>query len=213
MVTPHIRRLFSAPGWTVALILAGNLVPVLGVLFLGWDAAQILILYWTENVILGLLAVPRILAARSGEGTKPTFNIGVALFFLIHYGFFCFVHLIFALMLAGAFIDAEGGGDGIARTFGDPGFPWAVLSLFVIHLVSQIRDWWLAKAWRDASPTFEMAKPYGRIFVLHVTVLVGAWLMLAFGAPAWVVLVLCLAKATIELGAAAATGRLTLQRV
>lgn len=212
MVTLDIRRLFAGPGWTAALILAGNLVPVFGVLLLGWDAAQILILYWTENVVLGLLAVPRILAARRREGAKGQTNVAAALFFMVHYGLFCFGHLVFAMMLAGDFIAADGGGDVRARTFGAPGFPWAVLSLVAIHLVIQVRDWWRVRAWRDASPSFEMAKPYGRIVVLHVTVLIGAWLMLIFNAPAWVVLVLCLAKATIELGVAVAAGRITLER-
>ena len=32
-----------------ALVLA-NIMPLIGVLFFGWDAAVIVLLYWTENV-------------------------------------------------------------------------------------------------------------------------------------------------------------------
>lgn len=213
-----IDALMSGPRWTLAAIAVGNLIPVLGVIFLGWDAAQILMLYWAENIVVGLLTVPRILAARraSDQATGATAGSAavVGCFFVVHYGVFCLGHLIFALSLAADFIESDGGGGGdiVSRTLGDPGFLWAVLGLTVVHVVMQVRDWWMVRAWRDASPSLEMFKPYGRIFVLHLTVLLGAWLMLALHAPAWVVLILCLGKAGLELMGAVFTGRLTLRR-
>lgn len=212
-----VRRLLSGPAWTILGIAVGVVIPVLGVAFLGWDAAQILMLYWAENLVVGVLTLPRILAARGDRNAPPDQSMGSAAgtgcFFSFHYGVFCFGHLIFASMLASDFIRADGaGGDLWTRTFGDPGFGWAVLGLAVVHLVSQIRDWWMVRAWRDASPTLEMFRPYGRIAVLHVTVLCGAWLMLTFNAPAWVVLLLCVGKAALELVGAVLTGRLSLRR-
>ena len=217
MVSIAILRPMSGARWTFTAVLIGNLIPVAGVLFLGWDAAQILILYWIENVILGLLTLPRILAARrpqsNASGDRLGNSIGAAAFFTVHYGVFCIGHLTFALALAGDFIAAEGG-DGRVwdRTFGDPALPWAVMAMAALHLATQVRGWWMTGAWRDASPTLEMFKPYGRIFVLHLTVLIGAFLMLAFKAPAWVVLVLCLGKAMLELAGAVISGRINPRR-
>ena len=97
-------------------------------------AAQILILYWIENVILGLLTLPRVLAARrpqsNASGGRLGNSIGAAAFFTVHYGVFCIGHLTFALALAGDFIAAEGG-DGRVwdHTFGDPALPWAVMAM------------------------------------------------------------------------------------
>lgn len=204
-----IRNLFSGPAWTLGLILAGNLIPVFGVAFLGWDAAQILLLFWAENIVVGLLTLPRILAAkgdRSGQEGSPAAN---GCFFVVHYGVFCIGHLVFALSLAGDFARTDGQGDVWTRTFGDGGFWLAVLAIAVLHVISQIRDWWVKRAWRDASPMLEMFRPYGRIVVLHVTVLFGAWLMLALHAPAWTVLLLCLGKTVLEVIGAVATGRLS----
>lgn len=213
-----VRRLTTDPRWTIAAILVGNLIPVFGVLFLGWDAAQILMLYWTENIVVGLLTLPRIVAAQrlptGVSGGRLGNALGVAAFFVIHYGLFCLGHLTFALDLAGDFIAAQyGDRDVWARTFGDPAFLWAILAMAALQLVSQVRDWWMAGAWREASPTLEMFKPYGRIFVLHLTVLLGAWLLLVFKAPAWVVLILCLGKAALELAGAVLTGRIDPRRL
>ena len=216
MPLTDLRRLTSGPWWTVAAILIGNLIPVLGVAFLGWDAAQILILYWAENIVVGVLTLPRILSARGmrvGPGQPPSSPLAVGCFFIVHYGVFCIGHLVFAMMLAVDLVEADGlGGDVWSRTFGSTAFLWAVLGIAMVHLIMQIRDWWWVRAWRDAEPTLEMFRPYGRIFVLHLTVLVGAWLMLTLHAPAWTVLLLCLGKAMLELVGAVLTDRISLQR-
>lgn len=208
MLMSDIRRVFSAPAWTIGLILIGNLIPVFGVAVLGWDAALILLLYWSENVVVGLLTLPRIVRARGDRTGKEGSPGANGCFFAVHYGVFCIGHLVFAMVLANDLAKVDGQGDVWGRTFGDRGFWLAVAAIAILHLVQQVRDWWMIRAWRDASPIMEMFRPYGRIAVLHVTVLFGAWLMLELKAPAWTVLLLCVGKAVVELAATAAAGRL-----
>ncbi len=43
-------------------LIAANLLPLLGVIFLGWDAFAILLLYWAENVVIGAINVLKIIA-------------------------------------------------------------------------------------------------------------------------------------------------------
>src|SRR4051812_39197593 len=38
-------------------LIAANALPLFGVLFLGWDAFSIVLLYWTENVVIGAINV------------------------------------------------------------------------------------------------------------------------------------------------------------
>ena len=45
---------YKASAWP---LIAANALPLLGVLFLGWDAFSIVILYWTENVVIGAINV------------------------------------------------------------------------------------------------------------------------------------------------------------
>ena len=45
-------RLTSSVGAVVALVVA-NAIPLVGVLFLGWNVWNILVVYWLENGIVG----------------------------------------------------------------------------------------------------------------------------------------------------------------
>ena len=184
---------------TAAAIVIANLVPIAGVLFLGWSAGQILILYWIENFIIGLFTVPRILMARGENppGTKGSAGrAGTALFFLAHYGLFWVVHGVFAAILAFRLPGGEAVGALTAASFGA-----AVLAMFVIHGLIFSQQWLRSDARVTATPIGEMFRPYGRLIVLHVTVLLGAFGLSELGAPAWTITLLCLGKMTVELGA------------
>ena len=54
-------RLFQRATLFFALLVLLNLIPVAGVAFLGWDAGYILLLYWAENLVMGGIALIRIL--------------------------------------------------------------------------------------------------------------------------------------------------------
>ncbi|WP_296814710.1 DUF6498-containing protein [Brevundimonas sp.] len=203
---PRQRFPFGQPerparGPVVAAIIVGNLIPIFGVLFLGWSAGSILILYWIENAIVGLFTLPRILMAE-GESPEiagrenPPGRLGTAMFFLIHYGIFWTVHGVFAGVLAASFPRVEGDGLWTAGSFA-----LAVLAMVVTHGLMFWRTWIRIDARRTASPVGEMFKPYGRLIVLHVTVLLGAFGLSQLGAPAWTITLLCVGKMILELGA------------
>lgn len=201
MATLDTRRLFSGPLQRFGPILALNMIPVAGVLWLGWDAGQILILYWIENVVVGLLAVVRILTAQdrssAPQDARASARLRLGCFFILHYGLFTLVHGVFTLVLAAKLM---GGGGALWRgAFGSDAFHWAVLTMAGLQLAIMVRDWWMSGLWRRSSPAEEMFRPYGRIVVLHVTILAGAWGLSAVSAPVWAVVILCLMKAALEL--------------
>jgi len=45
-------------------LIAANLIPLFGAVFLGWDAFAIVLLYWAENVIIGAINVLKMLTCR-----------------------------------------------------------------------------------------------------------------------------------------------------
>ncbi len=217
---------FTTPGplsrRSIAAIVIGNLIPVVGVLFLGWDAGAILILYWIENLIVGAFTLPRILsaqgpAAAAGSvlgGTSFGARLFMAIFFCFHYGMFWIGHGVFALMLAASFYGEEGlasdGGPveavgGMATGSDAISFLVAVGALIVIHGIGFYREWIRSGLWRTATPNAEMFRPYGRLVVLHLTVLLGAFGLASVGAPAWTMLVLCGGKMMLELALAGAS--------
>ena len=56
---------------SVALLIAVNLIPLLGVLVLGWGLFGIMVLYWLENGIIGLFNLPKIALASAPGGGLP----------------------------------------------------------------------------------------------------------------------------------------------
>ena len=46
---------------SLALLVVANLLPLVGVLFWDWDVFFLLLLFWCENVIIGLFGIARIM--------------------------------------------------------------------------------------------------------------------------------------------------------
>lgn len=214
-------------------IVIGNLIPVFGVLFLNWDAGAILLLYVVENFIVGVFTVPRILTARGPPpaagsaigGTSLGERLFTAVFFCFHYGIFWIGHGIFALIIASK-ISSEDGSRALASSSGpveavgaaaqgDAGWSFllAIAALVVVHVVGFWRDWIKSGLFRTATPNTEMFRPYGRLVVLHLTVLLGAFGLASVGAPVWTMALLCLGKMILELWGVLGVGLIRPERV
>jgi hypothetical protein len=173
----------SAPIALVALVLA-NLVPLIGVLFFGWDVALILLVYWLENGVVGLLTLPRILLAAGPSsmtvrdiGGLGRSNGGIAVFFVLHYGLFWVIHGVFLVVLTGI-VPSPGLTDPLLVVLGDPRLVLAGLALLISHAA----DFWLNYVgrgeFRTASAGGEMLQPYPRLIVLHIVITAGAILIM-----------------------------------
>lgn len=240
IITPVIAsavRLARATSTTSSAIVlvAFNLIPLAGVLFWGWNVATLLVLYWVENGIVGILNVPKILLARGPaepgvgalriNGRASTSNVGAAMFFLIHYGIFWVVHGIFVFSLP-AFASFASGGLGGLGTFqpvapGDLGgaFPgsmgaassagvrwpdmtavaWGALGLAISHGASFVVNYLGRREYLRVSPGRQMFAPYGRLVILHLAILLGAFVSLVIGSPVGALVVLVILKTIVDL--------------
>src|SRR6185503_10154265 len=80
---------------------AANMVPLFGVLALDWTVFSILLLYWCENVVVGVFNVLRLIFV---QPRNPVVWVGKGFlipFFMVHYGGFTFVHGMFVLSMFG----------------------------------------------------------------------------------------------------------------
>ena len=78
-----------------------NLVPLYGVWFEGWNAAQVFLVYCLETVIIGVINVLKMACVTIFVKSKDVWENGSSttmqsgwffiFFFIIHYGFFVFV--------------------------------------------------------------------------------------------------------------------------
>lgn len=204
-------RVGSSYGALVALIVA-NLIPLAGVLFLGWSVWQILIIYWLENGIVGVFNVLKMLKAEGTgfastesfrmNGRSPVGQGKAALipFFCLHYGIFWFVHGVFVLMLP-LFGASETGGESSFGTTPDPFvLVAAVVALSISHGLSYLFNFVGGGEYQRVSAAQQMGKPYGRLVVLHVTIILGAMAIIFTGAAIAALAILVLLKIALDIG-------------
>ena len=200
-------RLGSSIGAVVALVVA-NLIPLIGVLFFGWSVWNILVIYWLENGIVGVINVLKMSVATGDEVTPGvTFMVngrpatsatkmGLIPFFIVHYGIFWFVHGIFVLTLPAFFSLMSD--DGMTLDLGPVVF--AAVGLAISHGLS---FWWNflhGGEYRRTTAAALMFAPYKRLVALHITIIFGAFAVMFTGAPAAAVAVLVAIKTAIDLG-------------
>ena len=195
----------SAGDWrrpsVIALLLA-NSVPLFGVLFLHWEVFPLLLLFWFENVILGALNVLKMLFASPANPIGWAAKVFIIPFFCVHYGMFTFVHGVFVVGLFGGGFKS-GAGFPNAETFWraaqESHLGWAILGLAVSHAVSFATNYLGRAEYRQASLPALMQQPYGRIVVLHLTILGGGFLMMALHSPTVGLVLLVALKMALDL--------------
>jgi hypothetical protein len=194
--------------WAVVALVVANLIPLIGVLFFGWSVWNILVIYWLENGIVGVINVLKMSVATGDEVTpgvtlmvngRPATSatkMGLIPFFIVHYGIFWFVHGIFVLTLPAFFSLMSD--DGMTLDLGPVVF--AAVGLAISHGLS---FWWNflhGGEYRRTAAAALMFAPYKRLVALHITIIFGAFAVMFTGAPAAAVAVLVAIKTAIDLG-------------
>jgi hypothetical protein len=74
--------------------LAVDLLPIWAVLAWGWGAIPLVLLYWLENVVIGVFTIPRVVMASVGKSgwIGVIGGLWAGALFSLHYGLFCFGH-------------------------------------------------------------------------------------------------------------------------
>ncbi|MGE5760082.1 MAG: DUF6498-containing protein, partial [Gemmatimonadota bacterium] len=84
-----------------AVLLAANVAPLIGVLAHHWTVFAVVLLYWCENVVVGVFNVLRMLVAQPQVALAQAGKVLLIPFFCVHYGTFTFVHGVFVFGLFG----------------------------------------------------------------------------------------------------------------
>lgn len=212
-LVPLFARLLALSS-TISLValVAFNLVPLVGVLFWGWSLRLILVLYWLESGIVGVINIFKIALARgpdpagstiriSGPGIGPHQPAGCLIpFFIVHYGIFWFVHGVFVFTLP-LFAAARFGEDAPADFGALPASALLLggIGLAVSHLSSFFLNYVGRREYLRVSPGQQMFSVYGRVVALHLTILGGGFLIVFLGTPVAALAVLVVAKIILDL--------------
>ncbi|MBU1693902.1 MAG: hypothetical protein KJ726_10075 [Verrucomicrobia bacterium] len=177
-------------------LIAANAVPLVGVLFLGWKVFPVVLLFWMENVIIGVLNVLKIMLAKPTE--PPAMKLFLVPFFCVHYGMFCFVHGFFVVTLFGGPQGAGTVASGLAQVEGLSSMVWALLALAASHIYSFAVNYIGAGEYRRADANQLMSQPYGRVVVLHVAILGGAFILAMLKSPVGGLVLLVVLKTALD---------------
>jgi hypothetical protein len=185
-------------------LVAANLVPLAGVLFWGWDAFALIALFWMENVVVGVFFMLRVLCADPRDPALWAAKLFMVPFFGFHYGMFTAVHGVFVFdMLGGKRYGVQGLDvlEPAARAAADYGLWLPVAVLVASHLFSFAWNYLVRGEFRRAKLSELMSRPYVRVVVLHVAIILGGIGAVALGSPLWALLVLLAMKIGLDLRA------------
>jgi len=217
------QDIFQRKRISLATLVLSNLFPLFGFWVFGWSIQGLLLVYWLESGVVGLLNIPKILLAHGAEtpssrseaaqltsgGRTATLpdppervpdtpawrreNRSVAVFFTKHYGLFWICHGVFI----GIFPLLPMGMAFVQST----AFPAMILgfSAFgVSHYVSYRQNYLDNREWQTAQPGRQINAPYSRVVLMHLTIIFGALVMTISNAPTGVLVVMIILKTALD---------------
>ena len=196
----------------VALILA-NTVPLFGVIFLGWSAATILILLCFENILIGFLNVPKMalcpvtapfdsrgvplspaeretmskLKLSNSKGWNILLKIITIPVLYQVYGGFVFAQIALLVFILDQI-------PGASESISPLALSTAAAPLMLSHGISFFVNFIGRGEFRRTGFVAQAFRPYGRVFVMTLTVAFGGGLSIILDSPVWALAVLVLLK-------------------
>lgn len=195
---------------SLAALVGVNILPLLGVILLDWDVAALMLLYWSENLVIGFYTLAKMLIK------APLGGLASGAFFLVHYGGFCAVHglFIFIMLVDGDFEPFPADPwplflvfpqllfNVTGQVFSHASTEWLVtfFALFVSHGISFAVNFLWGPERDEVSVKSLMGAPYGRVVVLHVAIIFGGMAVMALDQPLFMLVVLVLLKLGMDVG-------------
>lgn len=210
-----IRRLRQFP--TALVLILANMIPLAGVMFFGWSCFEVVFLYWLENIVIGLVNVLKFISfgaltsikkSRAAPWYLPFVGAIImcipAAFFAFHYGFFCYGHgvFVFSLLGGGPFRDTGSSSFGLIDDVWQAlkgGLWFGLIALALSHGISFVYNFLFRQEYLKVDPGTLMGAPYGRIVILHVALIFGAFAIAGLGSPVFLVVFLVLLKIGLDL--------------
>lgn len=202
---------------SILTLTAVNLLPLIGVLSFDWDVALIVLLYWTENLIVGSYNVLKMLLVPFEHPAMHLQKLFAIPFFCLHFGGFCAIHGAFLL----AFFNIEEGVDAAFEGDAWPGpflflgllfsmvstlwrnlpegMELLVVCLAVSHGISFVQNFLIGKESASATIPQLMGRPYARIVLLHIAIIGAGIPIMMLGSPVPLVIILILMKIGMDI--------------
>jgi len=171
-----------------------NLVPLYGVFAWGWQSFDLIILYWMENVVIGVFTLGRMVIRPYSHPIELAFPLFFAPFFAAHYGGFTWGHGTFIISLfAPDHLNSFDLLPSVLEIMSAQNMIYALLALTLIQLMDWGRDIGNRGLGADNLKDL-MTKPYRRVVVLHLTIIGAGFTLGALDEPVIGLLLLIIFK-------------------
>ncbi len=188
---PSVSRIpMSLTSPSTLILMIANMVPLVGSVFLGWNLADVLVLYWAESAVIGFFNVCKIaVISRWGALLAGPFFIG-------HFGGFMAIHFLFIYTL---FIKQPQNGDASSGDLAEVAQLFVVLwpalvALFISHAFSFYQNFLGRQEYLGRTVNDQMSEPYSRIIFMQFVLIFGGGLSMVLGGPVLVLLVVIALK-------------------
>ncbi len=180
------------------MLLAANLLPLAGVLFLQWDAVILVIFYCMESLVIGLFNAAKMIKAEgriSGESRnslafrllqlgsygEDTFMMKIVLvpFFVAHYGGFVIAQTYVFILVANHLMRAKYG----LANFLSFDFIINLTAIIFSHWYSYKKNYIESGEYKRAVPAVLMSAPYKRVTIQQLLVILGGFFLILFRGP------------------------------
>jgi hypothetical protein len=173
-------------------LVAANLLPLALAYYGHANAADLLLIYWAENLVVAFYALLRMSLARGPERKRPVWMS--MLIFILQFGVFVILHGL----LVFNFVRDQ------SRLFelSPAGVPAllviAIVALLVSHGVSYVQNYIRRGEFLVSTPQAEMMRPYSRMMAMHVAAVLTGFLASSRGSPLVMLVLLVLIKTGVD---------------
>ena len=202
-MTDIITAIKKYKGSSVYFLIAANIVPLLGILFNGWNYIDVLLIYWLESVIVGFYNILKILALKEKD-YKDYIIISIikkmfsSIIFAAHFGGMVVLFGAMIYLVTSVFTGIR------------PDIPkvllraWpAILSLVISHGYSFIKNYYAGGERDKTNIRILMIQPYLRLLGMLAIIFIGAMLtgvvFIKFRHPLYFLVLFIILKTFVDL--------------
>ncbi len=183
----------------------GNLITLAGVVLWGWDASSILVMYWIETGVVGVINVLRIskamrfgsaLGDTRGTAGQPSWLLP-AVWLVAYAGFWAILGITVVQVATGGFYE------GASRTgWTGPSaaaVAWGTISLVAAQVGAYVLDYVFGRRYLTVTSLELLRDPFVRILAILATIVVGGVGIALAGPSVGFIAAMTVAKTAVEL--------------
>ncbi len=178
-------------------IIAINLLPIIGVLFLNWYVFETIILYVAETFIIGVFNIFLVIKERNNKVKNSIFGLLVYYIFILVQ--FIFVVILWTIVENGLDKFGQGGLAMVNELFTSKDFIIAIIIIIFSYLVSFYKKYFKKDNYLKIDIEKIIGSSFKRIFVQQFMVLFGGFIIAFTEAPIGILIILIILKTVLDL--------------